>query len=168
MVKLKDVRGVTLVELLIVMVVISILASVVTPMLRISVKRAKEYELKRDLMTMRDAIDEYKRFVDNGWVAKDTESGYPKSLDMLVEGVELKTRTVQPGQTDWNPPGQLPQKYKFLRRIPVDPMTGAGEWKYLSNEDVAGESLIESGADVYDVRSLSEGTALDGTRYSEW
>lgn len=165
---MRDNKGITLVELLVVMVVMSILASVAMPMLRVSVKRAKELELKRDLMSMRDAIDEYKRFVDNGWISKETDSGYPKTLDMLVEGVPVASRAVAPGQTGWNPPGQLPEKMRFLRKIPVDPMTGDKDWVLLSNEDVAGESLISSGTDVYDVRSKSEGTALDGTAYSEW
>lgn len=165
---MRDNKGITLVELLVVMVVMSILASVAMPMLRVSVKRAKELELKRDLMSMRDAIDEYKRFVDNGWISKETDSGYPKTLDMLVEGVPVSNRAVAPGQTDWNPPGQLPQKVRFLRKVPVDPMTGDKDWVLLSNEDVAGESLISSGTDVYDVRSKSDGTALDGTAYSEW
>jgi general secretion pathway protein G len=163
-----DNRGVTLVELLSVMVVISILAAVAMPMYKVSVKRAKEYELKRDLRQMRDAIDEYKRWVDNGWINKVTDSGYPPTLDVLVEGVSISNRAVGAGQTLWNPPGQLPPKMKFLRKIPVDPMTGKAEWGQKGNEDAATGAMISSNKDVFDVYSKSDGEALDGTYYRDW
>lgn len=165
---IRDDKGVTLVELIVVMVVISILASVAMPMYRLSVKRAKEYELKRDLRMMRDAIDDYKRFVDNGWIRKETDSGYPRDMEILVDGVEITNRAVAPQQTNWNPPGQLPEKYKFLRKIPVDPMTGSEDWDMISNADAASDGGFSLGSDVFDVRSKSEDTALDGTKYNEW
>jgi len=166
-----DNRGLTLVELLSVMVVITILAAVAMPMYKVSVKRAKEYELKRSLRDMRDAIDQYKRWVDNGWISKITESGYPPSLDVLVEGVEVANRAVAASATTgyrWNPTGQLPPKIKFLRKIPVDPMTGNADWGQKGNEDVATGSIIGSNKDVFDVYSKSDGEALDGTYYKDW
>lgn len=161
-------RGVTLVELVVVMVVMSVLAAVALPTYKLSVKRAKEYELKRDLMQMRDAIDEYKRWVDNGWISKETDSGYPPSLDVLVEGVDIANKAVAPNQVKWNPPGKLPSKMKFLRKIPVDPMTGSADWGTKSNSDVASDSSISGGGDVFDVYSLSDGQAIDGTMYADW
>jgi len=163
-----DDRGVTLVELVVVMVVMSVLAAVAMPMYKLSVKRAKEYELKRDLMQMRDAIDEYKRWVDNGWISKETDSGYPHSLEILVEGVDIANYAVVPGQVKWSPAGKLPSKMKFMRKIPVDPMTGYAEWGTKSNADVATGSSFSSGADVFDVYSLSDGQAIDGTMYADW
>jgi len=163
-----DRKGVTLVELIVVMVVMTVLASIAMPMIKVSVKRAKEYELRYDLRHLRDAIDEYKRWVDNGWITKVTNSGYPPSLEILVEGAPVANRAVAAGTTRMSPPGTLPEKMKFLRKIPVDPMTGKAEWGMKSNEDVATGSSIASGADVFDVYSLSEDTALDGTLYSEW
>lgn len=164
----RDKRGVTLVELVVVMVVISVLAAVAMPMYKVSVKRAKEYELKRALMQTRDAIDEYKRWVDNGWISKETDSGYPPSLAVLVEGVNIANTAVAPGQVKWNPQGKLPTTMKFLRGIPVDPMTGTADWGTRSNADVATGSSFSSGADVFDVYSLSDGQAIDGTMYGDW
>lgn len=157
----------TFVELVVVMAVLSILAGVVMPMLRVTVKRAKETELRRDLREMRDAIDRYKKFVDDGAITKEAGStGYPKTLETLTEAVDIaNTLAVQPEAGEAQT--QLPTKMRFLRKIPVDPMTGTAEWGLRSNEDDP-DSTVWGGQDVFDVYSKSDGTALDGTNYSDW
>jgi len=82
--------------------------------------------------------------------------------------VEIANKAIAPGTTRWNPPGQLPNKMKFLRKIPADPMTGKAEWGRKANEDVATGSSIGSDKDVFDVYSKSDGEALDGTYYKDW
>ncbi|MBI5190396.1 MAG: type II secretion system protein [Nitrospirae bacterium] len=156
-------KGMTFVELVVVMAVMSILASVAMPMLRVSVKRAKEMELKRSLREMRDAVDRYKKLYEENRITREAGgSGYPKTLDVLVEGVEItNTAAAKPGEV------QLPTRVRLLRKIPVDPMTGSAEWGLRSNEDDP-ESRIWGGQDVFDVYSLDDGTALDGTKYSDW
>lgn len=158
-------RGMTLVELVVVMAVLSVLASVVMPIYRVSIRRANETTLRRELREMRDAIDSYKRLSDQGQISKDAgSSGYPKTLDILVQGVQITNPpVVTPGQ----PQKQLPSKIRFLRRIPVDPMTGKNEWGMRSNQDEP-DSETWGGQDVFDVYSLSDGTALDGTKYKDW
>ena len=162
---LKNNKGVTLTELVVVMVVLSVLASVAMPVARYSIKRTKEAELRQDLREMRDAIDYYKKLSDQGMIQKEAGgTGYPKTLDVLVQGVTLQNPPIViPGMP------QLPaqKKYRFLRKIPVDPMTGKAEWGMRSNEDEP-DSTVWGGQDVFDVYSLSEGTALDGTKYSDW
>ena len=136
------------------MAIISILATIILPLSRISIKRAKELELRENLRIIRNAIDEYKKYVDEGKIAKDAgDSGYPKSLEVLVEGVDLKEAVLK--------------KKKFLRRIPRDPMTEDGEWGLRSYFDEP-DSEIWGGEDVYDVYSKSKGVALDGTKYNTW
>ncbi|GBC79801.1 hypothetical protein HRbin09_01027 [bacterium HR09] len=116
-------------------------------------RREQEAELKLALRQMRNAIDEYKRLADQGMIQVDLGTeGYPKSLEELVEGVEIV------GQKT---------KRKFLRRIPVDPMTGKAEWGLRSYQDEP-DSTSWGGQNVYDVYSLSEATALDGTKYRDW
>jgi general secretion pathway protein G len=150
----RDSRGVTLIELVVTMVIMSILATAVLPLSRITYKRSKEMELRQDLRVIRDAIDEYKRLVDEKKIPKQAlSSGYPESLEVLVKGVELQ--------------GQVPVKQKFLRRIPKDPMTEDGEWGLRSYSDEP-DSDIWGGQDVYDVYSKSDDTALDGSLYRDW
>lgn len=160
---LNDNKGMTLVELVVVMAVLSILAAVAMPLQRISVKRAKEMELKQGLRTMRDAIDRYKQMFDDNRIAREAGStGYPKTLEILVKGVSITNNAPQkPGQA------QLPTQIRLLRKIPVDPMTGKAEWGLRSNADTP-ESTVWGGQDVFDVYSLSDGTALDGTKYQDW
>ena len=147
-------KGITLIELIVSMAIISILATIILPLSRISIKRAKELELRENLRIIRNAIDEYKKYVDEGKIAKDAgDSGYPKSLEVLVEGVDLKEAVLK--------------KKKFLRRIPRDPMTEDGEWGLRSYFDEP-DSEIWGGEDVYDVYSKSKDVALDGTRYNTW
>ncbi len=143
--------GLTLVELIITVAIISILASAAIPIARFQVKRKKERELRRDLWEMRDAIDRYKDAADKGGMQTKADSfNYPPDLETLVNGVEIQDK-----------------KVKFLRRIPVDPMTGTTEWGLRSNQDDA-DSDSFGGQNVFDVHTKSHGTALDGTKYSTW
>jgi general secretion pathway protein G len=143
--------GLTLVELIIVVAIISILATAAIPIARFQVKRVKERELRRDLWEMRDAIDHYKDAADKGaFMTKMDSMNYPPDLETLVNGVDVQDK-----------------KVKFLRRIPVDPMTGTAEWGLRSNQDDA-DSDSFGGQNVFDVHTKSTGTALDGTKYSTW
>jgi general secretion pathway protein G len=144
-------RGLTLVELVITFSILAILAGAALPMARFKVKREKERELHRDLWEMRDAIDKYKDAADKGaFQIKLDSQGYPPDLDTLVKGVDIQGK-----------------KVRFLRRIPVDPMTGQAEWSVRSMKEDPG-SDSSSGDSVFDVSSKSTGTALDGSKYSDW
>ncbi len=147
--------GITLVELLVAIAVILILVGAITPIAHFAVKRQKELELRRHLRSMRRAIDEYKKFCDTGVIQKegvDSEC-YPPDLEILVDGVE-KT-------------GALGQKVKFLRRIPLDPMTKSYEWGLRSYQDEPDSTSCGRG-NVYDIYTTYEGTALDETSYQDW
>jgi general secretion pathway protein G len=144
-------RGLTLVELIVTVAILAILASAAVPVTRFEVKRAKERELRYDLWQMRDAIDRYKDAADkNAFQTKVDSQGYPPDLDTLVNGVDVQGK-----------------KLKFLRRIPVDPMTGKAEWGERSMQDDA-DSDSWGGQNVFDVFSKAEGTGLDGTKYKDW
>ena len=144
-------RGLTFVELIVTISILSILALAALPVARFQVKRQNERELKRDLWMMRDAIDKYKDAADRGaFQTKVDSQGYPPDLQTLVTGVDVQGK-----------------KLKFLRRIPVDPMTQKPEWGMRSMKDDP-DSDSFSGASVFDVYSKSQGTALDGTKYSKW
>jgi general secretion pathway protein G len=146
-------RGFTLAELVMVAALMAILAAVALPTSRFVLKRERESELRLDLRLMRNAIDDYKHLSDQGMIQVEVGTeGYPKELKVLVEGVSVV--------------GQLTKK-KFLRRIPIDPMTGKAEWGLRSYQDDF-DATSWGGQDVYDVYSLSEGTALDGTKYKDW
>jgi general secretion pathway protein G len=143
--------GLTLVELIITITIVAILASAAVPIARFQVKREKERELRRDLWEMRDAIDHYKDAADKGaFQTKMDSMNYPPDLETLVKGVDVQDK-----------------KVKFLRRIPVDPMTGTAEWGLRSNQDDA-DSDSFGGQNVFNVYTKSTGTALDGTKYSTW
>lgn len=143
--------GLTLVELIVTVAILSILASAAVPISRFKLKREKERELRRDLWEMRDAIDHYKDAAEKGGIMTKIETqGYPPDLDTLVKGVDIQGK-----------------KVRFLRRIPVDPMTGKAEWGMRSMQDDPNSSSW-GGQNVFDVFSKSQGTALDGTKYSEW
>lgn len=143
--------GLTLVELIVTVAILSILASAAVPISRFKVKREKERELRRDLWEVRDSIDRYKDLADKGaFQTKVDSQGYPPDLETLVNGVDIQGK-----------------KFKFLRRIPVDPMTGKAEWGLRSMQDDA-NSTSWGGQNVFDIYSKSLGTALDGTKYSEW
>jgi general secretion pathway protein G len=134
--------------------VISILVGMAVPLARNSIKREKEFELHAALREMRIAIDKYKDASDKGliMVKVDTE-GYPETLQVLVDGVQLA--------------GQVDKKLKLLRRIPKDPMTNSTEWGQRSYQDDPTASSW-GGQNVFDVFTKSEGTALDGSKYKEW
>ncbi len=145
--------GFTLAELVMVAALLAMLAGMAMPVAKFTVKRRKEMELRLALRQMRTAIDEYKRLSDQGMIPiKVGGEGYPETLEELVEGVEIV------GQNT---------KRKFLRRIPVDPFTKEQEWGLRSYQDEP-DSMSWGGENVYDVYSLSEGTALDGTEYKDW
>jgi general secretion pathway protein G len=151
-------RGFTFVELLVVTTVILVLAGAVLPLARVTIQREREIELRRALREMRTAIDRYKDAVDQGQIGGTDNQlgneGYPSDLETLVKGV--------------NAAGDASgRKLKFLRRIPVDPMTRTSEWGMRSYQD-APDARSWGGKNVYDVYSRSEGTALDGTKYRDW
>lgn len=151
---MKGERGFTLTELVVVCAVLGILAGVSYPVARFTQKRMKEMELRTALREMRSAIDEFKRYSDAGLLLVELGTdGYPKELETLVEGVEVV--------------GQIDKKIRFLRRIPVDPMTGEEEWGLRSYQDDS-DSSSWGGENVFDVYSLSAGTGLNGVPYSEW
>jgi general secretion pathway protein G len=156
--RLRDARGLTFVELLIVAVMLLILASAALPLTRVTLQRQKEVELRRVLREMRTAIDRYKDAVDQGAIpateVRTGSEGYPPSLDVLVEGVPMA------GDASG-------RKLKLLRRVPIDPMTGEAEWGMRSYQDRP-DATTWGGQNVYDVYSKSEGTALDGTKYRDW
>jgi general secretion pathway protein G len=150
-------RGVTYLELIAVATILMILASAVLPMGRIAVQRQREIELRRDLRVMRDAINRYKLAVEQGQIGgtdvKLGSEGYPDDLEALVKGV----RRV----------GAVDRKLKFLRRIPVDPMTGTAEWGLRCYQDDP-DSTSWCGDNVWDVYSKSTAKGLDGTPYNTW
>jgi general secretion pathway protein G len=146
--------GMTILELIIAASILLILSSAALPVFRFTVIRQKEAELHRDLREMRDAIDRYKDYSDRNLIRVAAGSeGYPPDLETLVKGARL-------GAGDNN-------KVRFLRHIPIDPMTGRAEWGFRAIQDDP-DSRNWSGQNVYDVYSKSQGAALDGSLYSEW
>ena len=144
-------RGLTLVELIITVAILSILASAAVPVTIFAIKREKEHELRRYLWEMRDAIDHYKDAADqHAFQTKVDSQNYPPDLETLVNGGDVQGK-----------------KVKFLRRIPIDPMTGKAEGGMHSMQDDP-KSDSYGGQSVFDVYSKSQGTALDGTKYSDW
>ena len=144
-------RGVTLVELIVATTILLILMGAAVPVARFTVKRQKETELRRDLWEMRSAIDRYKAAADNNaFQIKLGTEGYPPDLDTLVKGVDIQGK-----------------KVRFLRRIPIDPMTGKADWGLRSMQD---EPTSESWGEqnVFDVYTKSQGTGLNGTKYKDW
>lgn len=160
---LKNRRGVTLLELVVAATILSILAAGVVPMTRMASHRTREIELRRNLRIIRTALDDFRKSYDKAVEEKKitttvNKSGYPESLEQLVDGYDFG--------------GLYPVKKKFLRRIPADPMypPQPGEqprWGLRAYADEP-DSLSWGGEDVYDVYSLSDGTAIDGSRYREW
>jgi len=144
-------RGFTLIELIVATAILMILTGMALPLARVSIKREREHELRRDLWQMRDAIDRYKDAADrNAFQTKVGTEGYPPDLETLVKGVDVGGK-----------------KIRFLRNVPVDPMTGTTEWGLRSmNDDPASDSW--GGQNVFDVYTKSQATALDGTPYKDW
>lgn len=152
--RLRGEAGFTMVEVAVVAAMIAILAAMAVPVARYSLRRQKELELRYELRLMRETIDQYKKLSDSGLIPmKIGGEGYPPDLETLVKGVELV--------------GQLDKKQRFLRRIPIDPMTNKAEWGLRSYQDEF-DSFSWGGQNVYDVYSLSESRALDGTYYKDW
>lgn len=147
----KNVRGFTLIELIVATAILVILTSLAIPMARIGIKRERERELRHDLWEMRDAIDRYKDAADNhAFQTKVGSDNYPPDLETLVKGVDVGGK-----------------KLRFLRHIPIDPMTGTDEWGTRSTQDDP-DSDSSSGDSVFDVFTKSTGVALDGTEYKSW
>ena len=149
--------GLTLVELIIVVAILSLLATAVLPVARFQMKRVKERELRNDLLTMRRALDEYRHAADYGGIETKADSyNYPPDLQTLVDGVDVKG----PKST---------HKVQFLSAIPTDPMTGNKDWALRSMQDEPDDIVGGSGGEnVFDVHSKSTRTALDGTKYNTW
>jgi len=149
----KSQAGMTLIELIIACSILVILASAALPVARYSIVRAKESELRRNLREMKDAIDRYKDLADQQKIRVEVGSeNYPPDLDTLVKGVQV---------------GTSDKKIRFLRKIPVDPMTGHADWGLRCVTDDP-DSQSWCGKNVFDVYSKSQGNALDGTKYSDW
>jgi general secretion pathway protein G len=151
-------RGYTFVELLVVSTIVLILASAVMPLAKVTATRTREAELRRDLREMRSAIDKFKDAADVGQIAplelKAGNENYPPDLETLVEGI--------PAAND-----ATGRKFKFLRHVPIDPMTHSAEWGMRSYQD-APDAKSWGGDNVFDVYTTFEGTALDGTKYRDW
>ena len=150
--------GVTLIELIVAITIIGILMAVAVPLAKVTMQRTREAELRRNLREIRTAIDKYKDAVDTGQIGSTDvragSEGYPPDLETLVEGVSVA------GDASG-------RKLKFLRRVPIDPMTGSTEWGMRSYQDRP-DSTSFGGQNVYDVYTKSTATGLDGTKYKDW
>ena len=147
----KKARGFTLIELIVATTILIILTGMAVPLAQVSIKRERERELRTALWTLRDAIDRYKDAADRGgFQTKVDSNNYPPDLETLVKGVDVSGK-----------------KLKFLRRVPIDPMTGKDEWGLRSmQDDPTSDSWGEQ--NVFDVYSKSQGTGLDNTKYKDW
>jgi general secretion pathway protein G len=165
-------RGITLLELLITLTIVMILASVALPLSRVSAKRSHEMELRQHLRAMRAAVDTFKLewnrdgeiligplCVKNKLSCKEVSgtSGYPKSLDMLL-GVKLTGEEATTRGTTIR---------RYMRKLPLDPLTGKADWQFRCYKD-APDASSWCGEDIYDVMTVSQATALDGTKYRDW
>jgi len=146
--------GMTLLELIVACSILLVLATVALPIQRVTLMRNRESRLRYDLREMRDAIDRYKDMSDKNMIKVDAMTdGYPPDLQTLVKGVALATAA--------------DRHVRFLRQIPVDPMTGTADWGLRSAQDDP-DTNSWGGQDVFDVYTKSTGTAIDGTKYSDW
>jgi general secretion pathway protein G len=144
-------HGFTLLELIIATTILLILSTMAVPMARLTIKREKERRLRADLWEMRDAIDRYKMDADRGaFQTKVDSQNYPPDLETLVKGVDVQGK-----------------KVRYLRKIPIDPMTGTTEWGMRSMQDDP-DSDSFGGQSVFDVYTKSRDEALDGTKYKDW
>ncbi|HEY1657038.1 MAG TPA: type II secretion system protein [Candidatus Sulfotelmatobacter sp.] len=147
----KSQRGFSLLELIIATAILLILSTMVIPTARLTIKREKERRLRADLWEMRDAIDRYKLDADRGaFQTKIDSQGYPPDLETLVKGVDVQGK-----------------KVRYLRSIPIDPMTNSTEWGMRSMQDDP-DSDSWGGQSVFDVFTKSQDEALDGTKYKDW
>jgi general secretion pathway protein G len=143
--------GFTLLELIIATAILLVLSTMAVPLARLTITRQKEHQLRIDLWEMRDAIDRYKDLGDRGgFRIKADSNGYPPDLETLVKGEDVQGK-----------------KIRFLRKIPIDPMTGTTEWGLRSMQDDL-DSDSWGGQSVFDVYTKSQRTALDGTKYKDW
>ena len=144
-------HGFTLIELIVATTILIVLTGMAVPLAQVAFKRERERELRQDLWMLRDAIDRYKDAADKGsFQTKVDSNNYPPDLDTLVKGVDVAGK-----------------KLKFLRRVPIDPMTGKDEWGLRSmQDDPTSDSWGEQ--NVFDVYSKSTGTAIDGSKYKDW
>jgi len=151
-------RGLTYLELLVAVSVVAVLASVAFPLHRYTQRRRDEARLRTTLRVVRVAIDQYKKYSDEGLIQQsDVEQlGYPRTLEELAEGVDVG-----------DPQSPERRRLKFLARIPLDPLTSEERWGLRSYQD-DWDSRSWGGENVYDVYSLSDGRALDGTSYADW
>ena len=150
--KAKSERGFTLLELIVAAMILAILTMMAVPLARVTIQREREKQLRQALWEMRDAVDRYKDAADRNMFRTKVDSfNYPPDLDELVKGVEIAGG----------------KKLRFLRSIPVDPMTKNKEWGLRSMQDDP-DSESWGGQNVFDVYSKSEGTGLDGTKYKDW
>ena len=154
----KQDAGFSFIEIIVVAAIMAVLASAALPIARVSMRRAKETECRRYLREMRTAIDQFKDWADNGRIAATEiafgSEGYPQSLEVLVDGVLLANDASG-------------RKKKFLRRIPIDPLTNSSDWGKRAYQDQP-DSKVWGGQNVFDVYTKAEGTALDGTKYKDW
>ena len=148
-------RGITYLEVMITIAILLVLASATLPVARTAIKRQRELELRSALREIRTAIDNYKKYTDQGLIQLEglQSEGYPPDLETLVDGV--------------NQVGAIDKKIRFLRRIPKDPMTNTTEWGLRSLQDDP-NSLSWGRQNVFDVYTTSEATALDDTPYNTW
>jgi general secretion pathway protein G len=150
--------GYTFVELVVVGALLMILASAILPLAKVTIQRQREVELRRVLREVRTAIDKYKDAADQGLIGsvdiKAGSEGYPPDLETLVEGVRMANDASG-------------RRLKFLRRIPIDPMTKSAEWGMRSYQDNS-DATTWGGQNVFDVFTTSTGTGLDGTKYKDW
>jgi general secretion pathway protein G len=151
-------RGYTFIELLVVSAIIIILAAAAMPLAKVTATRQREAELRRALREMRTAIDKFKDGADLGQISpleiKAGSEGYPQDLEMLVKGVSAANDVTG-------------RKIRFLRRVPIDPMTRSTEWGLRSYQDEP-NATSWGGQNVFDVHTNSGGTGLDGTKYKDW
>jgi general secretion pathway protein G len=146
--------GLTLLELIIACSILAVLTTAAIPLAKATIIRRHETELRQDLLDMRRAIDRYKDDADKGLIQIQAGTeGYPPDLDTLVKGVQLS--------------GATNRRVRYLRAIPVDPMTGRKDWGMRSVQDDP-DAGMWGGQDVFDVFSKSSGTASDGSKYSDW
>jgi general secretion pathway protein G len=147
----RSASGFTLLELIIATTILLILSTMAVPMARLTIKREKERRLRADLWEMRDAVDRYKMDADRGaFQTKVDSQNYPPDLETLVKGVDVQGK-----------------KVRYLRKIPIDPMTGTTEWGLRSMQDDP-DSDSFGGQSVFDVYTKSRDEALDGTKYKDW
>jgi general secretion pathway protein G len=156
--RIRSASGYTFVELVIVSAILMILASAVVPLAQVASQRQRESELRRSLREMRTAIDRFRDAVEAGTIPttelRAGSEGYPPDLETLVEGVSVANDATG-------------RQLKFLRRIPIDPMTRSTEWGLRAYQD-SPDTTSWGGQNVFDVYTKSDGTALDGTKYRDW